>query len=103
MRSGVGPGRILLTGAIVRAADQTPPVQPIPRTPVVDPAANDRGRALWAIHCINCHGSQARGSEAGPNLSRTRTVNYDRMAVTPGSVLGPFLKAGHPTQSGKAS
>jgi len=96
-------GAVALTPVVISAADQPPQVQQIPRTPVVDPAANDRGRALWAIHCINCHGSQARGSETGPNIIRTRTVNYDRMSLTPGSVLGPFLKAGHPTQSGKAS
>jgi cytochrome c oxidase cbb3-type subunit 3 len=29
-------------------------------------------------------------------------VNYDRWSDTPGSVLGPFLKAGHKTQSGKS-
>ena len=85
------------------AADQTPEVRQIPRTPVVDPAAHDRGRSLWASHCIDCHGSQARGSETGPNIIRTKTVNFDRSSFTPGSVLGPFLKAGHPTQSGKAS
>jgi cytochrome c oxidase cbb3-type subunit III len=73
------------------------------RTPVVDPAANERGKVLWASHCIECHGTQARGSETGPNIIRTKTVNYDRMASAAGSVLGPFLKAGHPTQSGKAS
>jgi cytochrome c oxidase cbb3-type subunit 3 len=66
-------------------------------------AAHDRGRALWVTHCINCHGTQARGSETGPNIIRTRTVNFDRSSFTPGSVLGPYLKAGHPTQSGKPS
>jgi mono/diheme cytochrome c family protein len=85
------------------AAAQTPAVRQIPRTPVVDPAAHDRGRSIWASHCIDCHGSQARGSDTGPNIIRTRTVNFDRSSFTPGSVLGPFLKAGHPTQSGKAS
>jgi cytochrome c oxidase cbb3-type subunit III len=30
-------------------------------------------------------------------------VNFDRTAVEAGSVLGPFLKAGHPTQSKKPS
>jgi mono/diheme cytochrome c family protein len=30
-------------------------------------------------------------------------VNYDRFNERPGSVLGPFLKAGHSTQSGKSS
>jgi len=112
-------GAVLLTLAVPRAqepagrgrgaggrggaADQTPEVRQIPRTPVVDPAAHDRGRSLWASHCIDCHGSQARGSETGPNIIRTKTVNFDRSSFTPGSVLGPFLKAGHPTQSGKAS
>ena len=73
------------------------------RGPVVDQAAHDRGRALWATHCIDCHGSQARGSETGPNIIRTKTVNFDRSAAEAGSVLGPFLKAGHPTQSKKPS
>jgi cytochrome c oxidase cbb3-type subunit 3 len=82
---------------------QAPAVQQISRSPAVDAAAHDRGRALWASHCIECHGSQARGSETGPNIIRTKTVNFDRTSFTPGSVVGPFLKAGHPTQSGKAS
>ena len=61
------------------------------------------GRALWASHCIDCHGSQARGSDTGPNIIRARVTNFDRSAVEAGSVLGPFLKAGHPTQSQKPS
>ena len=82
---------------------QSPAVQQIPRTPTVDQAAHDRGRAIWARECVDCHGSQARGSDTGPNIIRTRTVNFDRSSATPGSVLGPFLKAGHKTQSGKPS
>ena len=85
------------------APPTTPAVPQIARSPVVDQAAHDRGRALWASHCIDCHGSQARGSESGPNIIRTKTVNFDRSAATAGSVLGPFLKAGHPTQSQKPS
>ena len=87
------------------AAPQTPAPPPsiLGRLPAVDQASHDRGRAIWASQCINCHGSQARGSETGPNIIRSRTVNYDRFAERPGSVLGPFLKAGHPTQSGTAS
>jgi mono/diheme cytochrome c family protein len=82
---------------------QPPAVTPIARSPVVDQAAHDRGRALWASHCIDCHGSQARGSDTGPNIIRTKTVNFDRSAAAAGSVLAPFLKAGHPTQSKKPS
>ena len=40
---------------------QTPAVPQISSRPPVDQAAHDRGRALWATHCIDCHGSQARG------------------------------------------
>jgi len=110
---------VLLTVAVIRAQEpppggrgaggrgapggQTPSVPQISARPPVDPAAHDRGRALWASQCIGCHGSQARGSETGPNIIRTKTVNFDRSSFTPGSVLGPFLKAGHPTQSGKPS
>jgi mono/diheme cytochrome c family protein len=85
------------------AGDPAPAAPMMGRTPVVDLEAHDRGRAIWASQCIGCHGSQARGSETGPNIIRTKTVNFDRWSPTPGSVLGPFLKAGHPTQSGKAS
>ena len=76
------------------------PVPQVPRTPPVDRAAHDRGRAVWALQCVGCHGTQARGSETGPNIIRSKTVNFDRTSFTPGSVLGPFLKAGHPTGSG---
>lgn len=99
-RGAGGPGGAGGRGA---AAPQAPAVAQIPRSPVVDQAAHDRGRAIWATQCIDCHGSTARGSEKGPNIIRTRTVNFDRTSFTPGSVLAPFLKAGHPTQSGKAS
>ncbi len=95
--AGQAPGR----GAV--APGQPSAVPQIARSPVVDPAAHDRGRALWASHCIDCHGSQARGSDTGPNIIRTKIVNFDRSAAVAGSVLGPFLKAGHRTQSQKPS
>ena len=85
------------------APAQPPSVRQISGRPTVDPAAAERGRALWATHCIDCHGSQARGSDKGPNIIRTKTVNFDRSAADAGSVLGPYLKAGHPTQSKKPS
>jgi mono/diheme cytochrome c family protein len=102
--------------AVVGLAAQQPPQQPAqpPATPqpaarppvarpTVDMAAHDKGRALWATHCIACHGAQARGSDTGPNIIRTETLNFDRAAPQAGSVLGPFLKKGHPTQSRKPS
>jgi mono/diheme cytochrome c family protein len=85
------------------AAPQAPAARPPVSRPVVDMAAHDRGRALWAANCVECHGAQARGSDTGPNIIRTETLNYDRFAAQPGSVLGPFLKKGHPTSSRKPS
>src|SRR5271163_4448311 len=65
---------------------------------IVDPAAADRGRHLYAAECVDCHGPTARGTDTGPNLIRSNIVLHDRV----GSELGPFLKKGHPLQS-KAS
>jgi cytochrome c oxidase cbb3-type subunit III len=93
----------ILCAAVGLAAQEPAARAPVARSPVVDPAAHDRGRALWASHCLECHGAQARGSDTGPNIIRTKTANYDRSAPQAGSVLGPFLKAGHPTQSKKPS
>jgi mono/diheme cytochrome c family protein len=67
--------------------------------PAVDATAADRGRHVWASECINCHGAQARGTQNGPALVRSVLVLHDRI----GSELGPFLKKGHQTQSGRPS
>ncbi len=88
------------------AAPAVPQLPQVSRRPPVDAAASAAGKALWTMHCITCHGTNARGTETGPNLIRTETINYDR--ATPerpgtGQVLGPFLKKGHQTQSGKDS
>ena len=81
-------------------AQTTPGPNPVARRPVVDRAAHDRGRELWSKQCVDCHGTQARGSEKGPNIIRSTVVNFDRSSSTPGSALGPFLRKGHPTQGG---
>lgn len=75
-----------------------PGVGPADR-PKVDATAADRGRRVWSAECITCHGAQARGTATGPNLIRSLVVLRDRY----GSELGPFLKRGHPMQSGSPS
>jgi cytochrome c oxidase cbb3-type subunit III len=67
----------------------------------VDAAAADRGRSVWAAECINCHGTNGRGGDDGdgPSVVRSEMMARDRY----GNLLGEFLKAGHPTQSGKPS
>ena len=62
---------------------------------VVDPAAADRGRRVYAAECITCHGTHARGTDRGADLVRSEVVLHDRY----GSTIGPFLKKGHPTPS----
>jgi mono/diheme cytochrome c family protein len=47
--------------------------------------------------CITCHGTQARGTDRGPNLTRSTVLLRDRY----GSELGPYLKKGHSLQSGR--
>lgn len=64
---------------------------------VVDAAGADRGRTVWAGECITCHGTQARGTDRGPNLTRSTVLLRDRY----GSELGPYLKKGHTLQSGR--
>jgi mono/diheme cytochrome c family protein len=66
---------------------------------VVDADASERGRKVWAAECIQCHGTQARGTDNGANLVRSDLVLHDRY----GNQIGPFLKKGHKMQSGKSS
>lgn len=64
----------------------------------VDAAAALRGQALYAAECVTCHGANARGTERGANLIRSARVLRDRY----GSAVGPYLKGGHPMQTGSA-
>jgi len=73
---------------------------------VVDEASANMGKALYFRECINCHGPKARGADPnnaegqqGSDLVRSLVVLHDRY----GNELGPFLKKGHPMQSGAAS
>jgi mono/diheme cytochrome c family protein len=66
---------------------------------MVDDAAADRGRKVWVAECIHCHGTHARGTDNGSNLVRSELVLRDRY----GDQMGPFLRKGHPMQSGNPS
>jgi mono/diheme cytochrome c family protein len=65
----------------------------------VDPAGAERGRKIYASECVTCHGANARGTERGANLIRSTRVLRDRY----GSAIGPYLKKGHPMQTGAPS
>jgi mono/diheme cytochrome c family protein len=66
---------------------------------VVDEAAAQRGRKVYAAECITCHGTHARGGDRGADLIRSEVLLHDRY----GSTIGPFLKKGHPTQTTPAA
>ncbi len=63
---------------------------------IVDEAAAERGKSTYIAQCITCHGPKARGTDRGDDLVRSLIVLRDRY----GSQIGPYLRAGHPTQSG---
>lgn len=97
---------VLLTATAIYLGAQTPPqARPVGGGAgandkhVVDAAAADRGRKIWAAECIACHGGNVRGAEKGSNLVRSDLVWRDRY----GNEIGPLLHKGHPTQSGAAS
>jgi mono/diheme cytochrome c family protein len=54
----------------------------------VDTAAADRGRLVYTQHCINCHGTAAKGTDRGPDLIRSVVVLRDRL----GSGIGPAIR-----------
>jgi len=72
---------LLVVGAGVIAAAQGGPYE----RQKIDPAAAKRGRGVYAQHCINCHGSAAKGTERGPDLIRSAVVLRDRL----GKGIGP--------------
>jgi len=74
----------IIAGAVVSLSAQGGPYE----RQKVDPAAATRGRAVYAQHCINCHGSAAKGTDRGPDLIRSPVVLRDRL----GNGIGPAVR-----------
>jgi cytochrome c oxidase cbb3-type subunit III len=67
-----------------------------PRPPG-DPAAIARGKQIFSVNCGFCHGSDARGGEAGPNLLRSPIVLNDQHGeVIAAVVLNGRVEKGMP-------
>jgi len=61
-----------------------------PTRPPGDPAAIERGRALYSVNCTFCHGADTRGGDGGPSLLRAATVLDDQR----GELIAPVVKNG---------
>jgi mono/diheme cytochrome c family protein len=55
-----------------------------------DPAAIERGRALYGVNCAFCHGADTRGGDSGPSLLRSGIVLDDRN----GELMAPVIQNG---------
>ena len=62
-----------------------------PPRPAGDPAAIERGKAVYGVNCTFCHGADARGGDGGgPNLLRSAAVLDDQR----GELLAPIIQQG---------
>ena len=51
---------------------------------VVDPASAERGAKIYSTNCARCHGDDARGTPAGPDMLRSEAVLRDRREMLHG-------------------
>jgi cytochrome c oxidase cbb3-type subunit III len=77
----------LLVGATLPLGAQR---RDFPTRPPGDPAAIERGRALYGVNCTFCHGLDTRGGDGGPSLLRAATVLDDQN----GELIAPVVKDG---------
>lgn len=61
-----------------------------PTRALADPAIVAHGKQLYSVNCAFCHGSNARGGEAGPNLMRSQLVLDDQK----GELMAPVIQGG---------
>src|SRR5215510_11357965 len=64
--------------------------QDYPVRPPGDPAAIERGKALYGVNCQFCHGADTRGGDGGPSLLRSGLVLDDKN----GEAMAPVVQNG---------
>jgi mono/diheme cytochrome c family protein len=73
-----------------RGTTITSPRNSYPDRPPGDPAAIERGKALYGVNCQFCHGADIRGGDGGPSLLRAATVLDDQH----GERMAPVIQNG---------
>jgi mono/diheme cytochrome c family protein len=73
-----------------RGAAPITPRTAYPERPPGDPAAIERGKALYSVNCQFCHGADTRGGDSGPSLLRAAVVLDDRN----GELMAPVIQNG---------
>ena len=68
----------------------TSPRNAYPDRPASDPAAVERGKALYGVNCAFCHGADTRGGDSGPSLLRSGIVLDDQR----GELIAPVVQNG---------
>ena len=63
-----------------------------PPRPPADPAAIERGKAVYGVNCQFCHGADTRGGDSGPSLLRSGIVLDDQK----GELMAPVVRSGRP-------
>jgi cytochrome c oxidase cbb3-type subunit III len=75
------------------AAQQNPGTFPAMQRKAADAAVVARGKAVFGVNCVACHGADARGGQLnGPNLLRSQLVLADQ----DGELIEPVIRNGRP-------
>lgn len=95
--AAIAAGMLIAQGPPHRDPSHSPASQPSPQTVTRQtyPAEQIRsGEARFVSQCGFCHGRDAAGGEAGPDLTRSKLVAEDNR----GDKIGPLVRAGRPDQ-----
>lgn len=92
-------GTVIAACAAIMCAPPSPAQAPArapdyPEHPPAPPEQVARGQQIFRSNCSFCHGSDARGGEAGPNLVRDVVVLRDQK----GELITPIVQNGIPAQ-----
>jgi len=86
----VGLWAVLMAAMV---AQQNPGTFPAMQRKAADASIVARGKAVFGVNCVACHGADARGGQLnGPNLLRSQLVLADQ----DGELIAPVIRNGRP-------